>query len=272
MTIIRKYWWKTLACLLLLVAAQILTSSARMSLHDPAFISGFTLLGCVVFLCLFNLRKKLPMLPLGRVATWTHLHILMGWFVVGLFLIHIGFRLPDGDLEVLLAILFVLVAVSGVVGTSISKSYPQRLTRRGHEVILERIPQLRAKLQDEADNLALSSVETTGNRTIADFYTSRIQPFMVRPRNQVAYLFGAAQSPHRLKEEIDAVCRYLNDDGQKIIEEIAEIVDQKDALDFHRSLQRALRLWLFVHIPLTYGMLLVALVHMVLALAYTGGF
>ena len=272
MTVIKRYWWKTLIGVLLLVAAHILTDSARMSLHDPAFITGFTLLGCVLFLCLYNLRKKLPMIPLGRVATWTHLHILMGWFVAGLFLIHIGFRLPDGDLEVFLAVMFVLVAVSGVVGASISKSYPPRLTRRGQEVILERIPQLRVRLQQEADDLVLASVERTGNRTIADFYTNRIQPFMVGPRNQVAYLFGAARSPHKLTHEIDAVCRYLNDEGQQIIEELAEIVQQKDALDFHQSLQSALLLWLFVHIPLTYGMVLLALLHMVLALAYTGGF
>jgi hypothetical protein len=271
MTTLSRYWWKIGALLLLLIGVGILQTSARMSLHDPAFITGFSLLACLAVLTLFNIRKKFPMLPLGRVANWTHIHILMGWFTVGLFLLHIGFNVPDGALEIVVALLFAAVAISGIIGGLISKIYPQRLTTRGQEVILERIPEFRQKLKSDADELALASIEKTGGRTIADFYSSRVMPFLREPENQIVYRFGGAKSPHKLLADMNAVCRYLDDCGQEIILELSEIVRQKDALDFHQSLQWALKIWLFVHIPLTYSLWILVLLHMVVAMAYTGG-
>ena len=53
--------------------------------------------------------------------------------------------------------------------------------------------------------------------------------------------------------------------------EIATLVRQKDGLDYHYSLQLILKLWLFVHIPLTYSLLLWTLAHIVLVFAYSGG-
>ncbi len=82
----------------------------------------------------------------------------------------------------------------------------------------------------------------------------------------------SAGSQLKLAQEMQAVCRYLDDNGQAIIQELSEIVKEKDALDYHQALQSALKAWLFVHIPLTYSMIIVALLHMVLALGYTGGF
>jgi hypothetical protein len=48
-------------------------------------------------------------------------------------------------------------------------------------------------------------------------------------------------------------------------------VRQKDGLDYHHALQLTLKLWLFVHIPLTYSLLIFSLVHLVLVYAFAGG-
>ena len=46
--------------------------------------------------------------------------------------------------------------------------------------------------------------------------------------------------------------------------------ETKDQLDFHQAMQGLLKGWLFVHIPLTYALLLFALVHLVLVYAFSG--
>ena len=51
----------------------------------------------------------------------------------------------------------------------------------------------------------------------------------------------------------------------------AQLVRQKDGLDYHRALQRALKLWLFVHLPFTYALMLFTLFHIVLVFAFSGG-
>ena len=47
-------------------------------------------------------------------------------------------------------------------------------------------------------------------------------------------------------------------------------VQRKDDLDYQYALQGALKLWLFVHIPLTYGLLVLAIFHGLAACAYGG--
>ena len=65
--------------------------------------------------------------------------------------------------------------------------------------------------------------------------------------------------------------RYLNDKEREFSAELRDLVEQKDELDYHYALQTTLKSWLFVHVPLTYGMVLLALVHLVLAYAFGGG-
>ena len=48
-------------------------------------------------------------------------------------------------------------------------------------------------------------------------------------------------------------------------------MEKKDELDFHYSLNLALKAWLLVHVPLTYGLLILAVLHMVTAYAFSGG-
>ena len=106
------------------------------SLHQGAFLTGWVLLAVMVFLALFNVRKKITMLPLGSASSWLQLHVYCGWLVVLIFCEHVGWSIPTGWLEVTLAALFVLVSGSGVVGIGLSRLLPPRLTRRGEDVYI----------------------------------------------------------------------------------------------------------------------------------------
>ena len=112
--------------------------------------TGWLALGSVVFLALYNLRKKLSLLPLLRSSTWLQAHIYVGFLCVGLFLAHIEYRVPTGSFEVALALVFALVAGSGVIGLVLTRTLPKRLARRGEEVLFERIPGYRHQLAQEA--------------------------------------------------------------------------------------------------------------------------
>jgi hypothetical protein len=48
-------------------------------------------------------------------------------------------------------------------------------------------------------------------------------------------------------------------------------VRQKDGLDYHQALQFMLRGWLFIHIPLTYSLMIFSVMHIVLVYAFSGG-
>src|SRR5688572_12282273 len=56
-------------------------------LESSSFFTGWLLLGALVALALFQVRKKLPMPPLGSAATWLQVHVYTGLGTVGLFVL-----------------------------------------------------------------------------------------------------------------------------------------------------------------------------------------
>ena len=77
------------------------------ALRDPRFFDGWILFAGMVVQVLFNVRKKLPMLPLGRASLWMQVHIYTGYVMVALFLLHTDMTLPDTAMEWALWSLFV---------------------------------------------------------------------------------------------------------------------------------------------------------------------
>ncbi len=263
---------RTFAVTLLIIVSLAylwLDHGLKTSFQPAAQISG-TLLFCLLLgLAFFNARKKLPFLPLLKASTWMQIHIYVGYFAMLLCAIHAGFKIPTGGLDITVATLFAAVSLSGIFGLIISRSLPSRLTVHGETLTFERIPGLRKNLRSEVENMVVDSVESTGSSTIADFYEKQLSQFFGRPLHCGAHLLGSKKPLHQLIEKIDGLNRYLNEDERKIMAEITERVRSKDNLDFQWYGQGILKLWLFVHIPLTFGLLIFAAMHGLLAWKFT---
>ena len=258
-----------LLALIITTAGALWLNATYNALPNYAYLTGWALLAGMFVLTIYNVRKKLPFLPLGKSETWLQIHIYLGFFTTLLFLIHLNFRLPHGWLNVSLAWLFVLVSGSGMVGLFFSRVLPRRLATRGGEVIFEKIPALRHALKTEAEDLAVG--QEAKSLVIAEFYTKRLAPFFSGPRNFWKHLAESRREVNALLAELDDLRRFANDIEKEKIEKLAALVRQKDGLDYHRALQLALRLWLFVHIPLTYGLMIFSVLHIVIVFAFSGG-
>ncbi len=246
-------------------------TARALALHETAELSGWILFGTVLFLAGYNGRKKLTYPPLLKSSTWLQLHIYIGFLAVLLFVLHTGPHLPNGPLEATLAGLFVMVAASGIVGLVLTRTLPRRLTVRGEEVLFERIPMLRRELRDRAERLVISCAEETHRTTLADFYTRRLAGFLAGPRHFRGHLLQSSRPLRRMLDELGSLKRYLNEQERRAVVELAGIVEAKDGLDYHHAVQALLKGWLFVHIPLTFAMLILGAAHGVIALAFQAG-
>jgi hypothetical protein len=85
------------------------------------------------------------------------------------------------------------------------------------------------------------------------------------------HIFEVRRPLNVLQNRITDLSRYLNAQEQETLNKISTLVRQKDGLDYHQSLQTLLRGWLFVHIPLTYSLMLFSIMHIVLVYAFSGG-
>lgn len=261
--------WRSLGLILVLgVVIWLVYHVSAIGLQAVARGTGWLLLLMVVFLSLFNVRKKVPFLPLGTGSAWLQLHIYTGLLSMVVFALHVRVRLPTGLLDGGLAALFVLVAFSGVVGLVLSRTLPARLTTRGEAVLFERIPTLRVKLRDTVEGLVLQAATDADSQTIARLYTDRLMPYFAKPRHTLRYWAESRRPVQALCDEVTALERYATPAEAKLLRDIRTCVEQKSDLDYHYSLQGLLKGWLFVHLPLTYALLLVAAVHTILVHAF----
>ncbi len=259
--------------LLLMASVAVVWGQLQLApvMRQVGFLTGWALLAACVFLALYNLRKRLPFLPLGSSRTWLQLHAYVGYLSFVLFLAHTGWRWPVGWFDDVLALLFLSVALSGVFGLFWSRLIPLRLTARGGDVPYERIPIVRRQLADRAKSLALESVTATKTTTIVDFYSQHLVGFLGTSANFWRHLVESRAVLTRLQARIDDLNRFLNADQRRALAELAEIARQKDGLDYQHALQLSLRLWLFIHIPLTYSLVIFTVLHVVVVFSFSAG-
>jgi len=265
----KQFWRGTLLFVVASLAALLAHRDWHQRLPDYSYISGWILFGFMLLLALFNVRKKLPFLPLGKSENWLQLHVYGGFFTVVLFLIHLNFRLPRGGLDISLTGFFSVVTLSGIVGLVLSRMVPRRLQTRGGEVLYEKIPAIRHALQVKAETLALDS--PAGSPIIAEFYVRRLAAFFAGPRHFWLHLQESRAPINQLLADLNDLRRLLSETDAAVLDQLITLTRQKDGLDYHQALQSSLKLWLFVHLPFTYGLMLFTFWHIVLVYAFSGG-
>ncbi len=248
----------------LLVVAE-LEAPPLLNLH---FASGWMLAAGLFFLVLFNARKKIPMIPVLSAAAWLQLHIYIGWLMAFLFALHTQFRYPAGPFNAALWWFFVALNLSGIIGIFLERAIAPRLRERGEAILYDRLNGYRLQLADEAAALAARSVTEVATPLLVDMYRDRIAPYMAGPRNFWPHLIDSRKPLDRLVGEMRALERYLNPQGRETLRAIEERVIAKDNLDHQYALLTLMRTWLFLHIPLAYGIFLLVAVHIVLVYAF----
>ena len=240
----------------------------RLALGEAAFVTGWVLLGTMVSLGLFNIRKRFSALPLGRAAYWLAMHVVLGLFAVGMFVVHTGGVWPTGAYEQLLAGLFWATALSGVFGWLYQRAVPSRLARLGYEVIYERIPAEIAALREDAEEAALEGVGTSGQPTLGRFYAETMDWYFRRPRFGWSHILGTGAAAEWVEQRCKAVARLLGSQETPALARIEAAAKLKLAIDAHYVLQRTLKLWVAVHVVLTAATLSLAVWHLILVHVY----
>jgi hypothetical protein len=265
----RQRFWGFLMLSLVSITALAAHIRWRGTLPKYAFVTGWVLFIVMIFLALYNGRKKIPFLPGAKSESWLQFHIYAGYFTVLLFAIHVDFRIPDGWFEGILTVLFAFVTLSGFVGLFLSRVLPKRLNTRGGEVIFERIPAIRAALREEAETLVFGSA--LKSTTVAELYVRELSGFFAKAQFFWPHLVDSRAPLNAIVREIDEVRPFVNEQERPSLEKLIELVRRKDGLDYHYALQLALKIWLFVHLPFTYGLMIFSVAHLIVVFAFSGG-
>ncbi len=252
---------------------------------------------------LLGARRKIPTWRLGRATTWMRGHLWLGLLSYALIVLHSGFQL-GGALTGILMVLFTIVILSGIYGVLLQQFLPRAmLTNLPLETIYEQIDSVVAQLRDEADELVsvasgakvlaeagpvperrggggLQSGQTfspalvraratlvfplSNAAPLRDIYLSDIRPYLGRELPRETRL-GSAMEATALFSGLRA---RLASPLHEALSELESICDERRQLAHQKRLHRWLHGWLFVHVPLSMALMLLALVHALVSVRY----
>jgi len=259
----------SLSGVLLLVWISLETMEERNHLGHPELWSGYSLLATLILLALFNIRKRLSMLPqLGSAYLWHQLHIVGGMLSITLYILHVDTWWLVAGYERWLSISFYLAIGSGVLGFLIQIYYPKRLTEIGHELIFERIPDAIVDIRTEAMQVIEENIKTTQSETLLRFYEESLDHYFRRPHFIPQHIIGSQAAEFWLKKRFAAVRHLSNADELLTLQKLEALAVNKNRIDQQYAFQWVMKLWLFIHIPSVIALLLFIFWHFLLVNIY----
>lgn len=279
---------------------------SSMSVRGPSggsavgLIYGSVGYALMLFAGLLGLRKKFPIMRVGRTTSWMRGHLWLGLLSFPLILFHAAFSLGAGALTRALMVLFIIVVVSGLLGAVLQHFIPRLMTERVQlETIYEQIDAVRVQLLEEAEKIVadlssalegdLSSIGekqravaasagTRGGLTVAsglgasdrtndivrEFFRTEVRPFLLQTSSRPGPLADKDQASGMFGQLRVQTPRNL----WPKLEDLENLCDEKRGLDRQRRMHHFLHGWLLVHIPLSYALLALGAIHAVFALRY----
>jgi hypothetical protein len=84
-------------------------------------------------------------------------------------------------------------------------------------------------------------------------------------------LIGSQRPLKQLTNEIDNLSRYVDAQNQAKLAAVRNLVVEKDRLDFARVHLGLSKGWLFVHVPVTYALIVLSVLHVLVVYSYASG-
>ena len=223
---------------------------------------GSVALALMMGAALYGIRRRhmraLGYPLVGSSFHWVQYHVYGGTLFLLLMFMHIGFRLPAGPLNWGLWLMSIWVTLSGVLGIVLQKWIPRMLTSGlSVEAIYERIPELVDDIRQRCDVLIQTAAEPVRN-----LYATELEPVLAAPRTRLIYYFDITGGIRSQVKSFDYLRKVLSTEASAELETLETMYRTKLELDAHYTLQKALRWWLYTHVPTSIFLLVLVAIHL----------
>ncbi len=255
--------------LIFIIVLSLLAASYYFYLRSEdlaTFILVYGILGTALipFLTLYIIRKKVYRYRFGSAQGWLQSHLYIGVICFALIHMHSGFTLK-GTFSISLFVLFLLVIISGVVGSLIYIIIPLSLSKYGRDVKSEDeiIHDIENYLK-EANDLVPNTSETC-----KEFYRKEIRPFFLSKRTKWKYLFMEEKELLDKRRDLIERCKNMvpNQDVHEL-DILGSILIEKEKLFFMLVKLRLQKIWLSFHLPLTSALFVAIIIHILSMIYY----
>jgi hypothetical protein len=261
----------------------------------------------MLFAGLLGMRKRLRTWRIGRAEFWMRGHLWLGTLALPMIWFHGGFR-HGGTVTTILMWLTYAIVVSGIVGALLQHFLPRVMMQAVQdETIYEQIPQVISHLRTEAEDVvaicgpdngeelrdwrqrrkasleqragtflitrercdqlvaALGAAPAEGSAPLKSFYHDQVKPYLEAPAMASTALRDSVRA-----SSIFAQQRFLLPPPlHESLADLGRICDEVRQLHSQQRMHRWLHGWLLIHVPLAMVLLVLAVVHVIVALRYS---
>ena len=281
----RRYLWLSLLISALAIAAYWINDP-----QEPP--NGGTTLGytlgtiaalMILWFTFLGVRKRRYSSTLGTVQGWLSAHVYLGIALIVIVLLHTGFQFGT-NVHTLAFALMVLVVASGLYGVVIYIRYPERLSKNRDGAnrselydqlgdIDRRSKRIAETLPQEFQELVTSGISRTllGGSVWARL-RGKDQSQVVLQRGGGSEVVANAGQEAALDWLAEQQSRSDDPEVAAAIGELSALIRNKrrllKTLTEDMRLQATIEVWLYVHVPLTAGLLMALGVHIITVFMY----
>ncbi len=281
----RRYLWVSLLISALAIAAYWINDPQEPPNGGTPL--GYTLgtIGALMILwfTFLGIRKRRYSSTMGTVQGWLSAHVYLGIALIVIVLLHTGFQFGT-NVHTLAFALMVLVVASGLYGVFIYVRYPERLSenRDGanrselHDQLGDidrRSKRIAETLPQEFQELVTSGISRTllGGSVWARL-RGKDQSQVVLQRGGGSEVVANAGQEAALDWLAEQQSRSSDPEVAAAIGELSALIRNKRSLlkklTEDMRLQATIEVWLYAHVPLTAGLLIALIVHIVTVFMY----
>ncbi len=224
---------------------------------------GAVALSFMIFCALLGLKRRVPHWRIGRAQTWLRGHIWLGLVSVWFVALHSAFA-TGGTMTSVIWLLLALVTASSLFGIGLQQTIPRLLM---HSINGETVSQLiTTELDDLRDRCqsVCAAIESDELRQPLDRFAEQyVAPFLSGQRGAALGRYSRSES---LFEGLRTMCP---EETHEAVDMLRQICDRYRHVKRQRVLMRVLHSWLIVHVPLSWGLLFLSIVHAVWALRWS---
>jgi len=227
---------------------------------------GYGIAAAVLFVGVFTyaIRRRTMRLRPGRTWYYLQFHVYGGTLFMLLVFMHVGFGVPHGVHTWWLWVLSMWVVASGLLGVVLQKWIPTLLNSGlSVEVHYDRIPELIERIKQRAETLVDSC-----DAPVRAFYRKNVAAALVTPETRLIYYLDITGGLRARTKQFDHLHALLPAEEQQKLDALQAIYRTKLEIDAHYTLQKALRWWLYLHVPVSILLIALLIVHLYAVLYY----
>ena len=252
-------------------------STYQDALRDPRYLDGWVLAGGMSLQLYFHIAVTARSLSPRAAARWRRFHILLGYLLIPTFILHCDYAFPDTALEWALWSCFVFISLSGLFGIYIAWSLKSR-DATVQSVGFDRIPVRRAELARDLHAIVHTAHPAAASTAlppppydawIRELYADCLRDFFAKRPSLPGRLIGARHRLNRVMDAIDNLSGFVDEPSQKKLALIKSLVVEKDRLDAAHVALGLSRGWLLIHVPATYMLIVLTVVHVLVVYAFS---